>query len=105
MMVLPPGRRRTDGSTRLGSKAAKMGHDPEGDALNLVRQHLAELEAGMAKNQVEGEESQARLEKDLGDVLFSLCQAARRLGLDAEESLRASNRRFVGRFKVERDAN
>jgi uncharacterized protein YabN with tetrapyrrole methylase and pyrophosphatase domain len=40
-------------------------------------------------------ELQARLEDALGDVLFHLCQLARRLRLSAEDSLRTCTRRFV----------
>jgi uncharacterized protein YabN with tetrapyrrole methylase and pyrophosphatase domain len=44
------------------------------------------------------DEQRARLEQQLGDLLFGLCQLARWLGLSAEDSLRASARRFVDRF-------
>jgi uncharacterized protein YabN with tetrapyrrole methylase and pyrophosphatase domain len=35
----------------------------------------------------------------LGDLLFDLCQLARRLGLSAEDSLRAWTTGFVERFR------
>jgi tetrapyrrole methylase family protein/MazG family protein len=40
----------------------------------------------------------AELEHEIGDVLFSVAQLARHLGLEAEQCLRAGNRRFENRF-------
>ncbi len=39
-----------------------------------------------------------RIEAELGDVLFSLAQLARHLGLDSEQALRKCNTRFEQRF-------
>lgn len=38
------------------------------------------------------------LEHEIGDVLFSVAQLARHLGLDAEQSLRVANTRFESRY-------
>src|SRR5262245_28785712 len=73
---------------RLGEKAARrLGDGPAAEALDRARQELAGL--GSAG---ESRESQ---ERRLGEALFALCQAARRLGLSAEDSLRECNRRFA----------
>ena len=78
---------------RVGEKAARFHLD--GGSLDQVREGLARLKR----------EAPARAERELGDVLFALCQVAGRLGLRAEESLRDSTRHFIDRFtRMERQA-
>jgi MazG family protein len=97
---------------RLGEKAARVYPDRAAiaDVLTEVDQGFAKLEEEVraiapagptppATGQALPAELRARLEHELGDVLFGLCQLARRLGLSAEDSLRACNRRFVDRFR------
>jgi MazG family protein len=72
---------------RVGEKAAKAHLDFGSFA--QVREGLDRLEREAAG------ESRERLEHELGDVLFALCQVARRLGLSAEDSLRDSTRRVI----------
>jgi MazG family protein len=89
---------------RVGEKAAKTHLDFGclGDALAEVRDGVARLEQeahAAEAGQPLPAEVRARLEEDLGGVLFALCQAARCLGLSAEESLRDCTRRFVDRFR------
>jgi len=43
-------------------------------------------------------ESQERREQEFGDLLFTLVNVARRLGVDSESALRGANRRFYRRF-------
>ena len=43
-------------------------------------------------------ESQERREQEFGDLLFTLVNVARRLGVDSESALREANRRFYHRF-------
>jgi uncharacterized protein YabN with tetrapyrrole methylase and pyrophosphatase domain len=92
---------------RLGEKAARS-HCEDASlaaALARVRQEFAVLEeqvGALAAAPEAGDlsdEVRARLGSDLGELLFGLCQLARRLGLNAEESLRACTRRFVDRFR------
>jgi MazG family protein len=106
---------------RLGEKAAKASLDwsSSAEVLGKVREEFAELEdevrsagdeltAGATPAEAGrrlSDERRARLEHELGDVLFSLCQLARWLGLNAEDALRACTRRFVDRFRrLERQA-
>jgi len=43
-------------------------------------------------------DSQERKEQEFGDLLFTLVNIARRLGIDSEAELRGTNRRFCRRF-------
>jgi tetrapyrrole methylase family protein/MazG family protein len=81
----------------LGEKAAKVGFDwPDLPAvLAKVREELEEL--------LVAETTEERAE-ELGDVLFVLCRVASWLGVDAEEALRAANRKFRVRFAYMEEA-
>jgi tetrapyrrole methylase family protein/MazG family protein len=59
--------------------------------LDKVAEELAEVEAASSDEERESE---------LGDLLFSVVNAARWLGIEAEASLRGTNRRFYGRFVI-----
>ena len=41
-----------------------------------------------------------RVTDELGDALFSLVNLARKLGVDPEEALTRTNRRFASRFRA-----
>jgi MazG family protein len=83
---------------RLGEKAAQAGFEwtSVDEVLDKLREEMAELEAEIGST---APERQGRLEQELGDVLHVLCSLARRLGVNAEQSLRDCNRRFVARFR------
>lgn len=90
---------------RLGEKASRVGFDWE--ALNgvwhKVQEEMQELEHELANTGTPPNETaqhKARLEHELGDILFALCQLARWIDLDAEGSLLAACKRFSGRFRV-----
>ena len=54
-----------------------------------------------ANGKVEGDpEAIAHLEEELGDVLFSLVNVARRMGVNSENALRASCRKFRMRWSA-----
>jgi MazG family protein len=80
---------------KLGRRAARVGFDwPDlAGVLAKVREEVDELEHAA------GTQDAAHLEEELGDLLFSLAQLARRLDLDAEGSLRAANAKFERRFR------
>jgi XTP/dITP diphosphohydrolase len=97
---------------RVGEKAAKVGFDATSlhAVLAKVREAFGVFQASIGPwidgPPVAGEAPteatrrvdaglQARLEHELGDILFHLCQLARRVGLSAEDSLRTCTRRFV----------
>lgn len=78
---------------RIGARAASVGFDwPEArDILAKIDEEVAELRAAL-------DESPERAKDELGDVLFSIANLARRLGLDAEAALAAASDKFTARF-------
>lgn len=90
-------------AAKIGSKAAKVHFDwPHWrDLLPKMNEELAELEAEAANPAPD----HARIEAELGDVLFTAVNLGRHLGVDAEMALRGANLRFRERFAwMERNA-
>jgi len=81
---------------RLGEKAAKMGLEQK--SLAFLTGKVSEGLKHLTKKVHEVQKHSEPLEHELGEVLFGICQIARLLGLHAEDSLRASNRRFIENF-------
>jgi ATP diphosphatase len=85
---------------KLGKRAAAVGFDwPDSSgARAAIAAELCELDA--AANEPEGSSA---VFDELGDVLFSVVNLARHLGVDPEEALRSGNRKFAARLiEVER---
>ena len=85
-------------ASKLGAKAQKAGFDwaEWRELLPKVVEETAELEAEAASC------DPARkpfVEAELGDLLFTVVNLGRHLGVDAEMALRGCNRRFRDRFK------
>ena len=78
----------------LGAKAAEVGFDWAGprDVLRKVREEIDELEAEIERGDT------ARAAAETGDLLFSIVNLARHLGIEPEQALRTTNDRFTGRF-------
>ena len=78
-------------SQLLQRKVAAVGFDWEktGDILEKLNEEVGELLAA---------ESFREKTSEFGDVLFVLVNLSRRMGIDAEESLRLANERFFKRF-------
>ncbi len=79
---------------RLQQKAAGVGFDWEGPegARAKVAEELAELDEAVAQG------SPDAIFHEVGDLLEAVANWARLLGVDAEDALRAANRRFESRF-------
>jgi XTP/dITP diphosphohydrolase len=78
---------------RLQEKASKVGFDWENkeDVWKKVEEELLEIkDAG---------DNQEEFEKEFGDLLFSLVNYSRFLGINPENALRRTNEKFVKRFK------
>jgi len=48
-------------------------------------------------------EGQARTEEEMGDLLFSIANLSRKLGIDPESALRKANEKFTKRFSALED--
>jgi len=79
---------------KLQKRASKAGFDWHGtpDVLEKIREEIDELNAEIAAN------NSAGMEDELGDLLFSVVNLARHLGVDSEAALRRSNLKFERRF-------
>jgi MazG family protein len=85
-------------ATKLGAKAQKAGFDwPQWrDLLPKIAEETAELEAEAASADPA---RKPYVEAELGDLLFTVVNLGRHLGVDAEMALRGCNRRFRDRFQ------
>lgn len=82
-------------AAKLQKRAARVGFDwPDArPVFDKFREELAELEAEVATNDA------VALEHEVGDLLFTCVNLARKLGIDPETALRHANGRFENRFK------
>jgi MazG family protein len=92
-------------SHKIGDKTQKAGFDwPDAHGVfEKVEEEMQELREEFAKVPRSGVaglsiDLRTKLEHEIGDVLFSVSQLARHLGLEAEQSLRVANSRFEARY-------
>lgn len=94
---------------KISRKAAAAGFEWETleDVWGQVQSEIDELNEAYdqapkaANGKVEGDpEAIAHVEEELGDVLFSLVNVARRMGVNSENALRASCRKFRTRWSA-----
>jgi MazG family protein len=80
---------------QIGERVSHFGFDwpTAGEALNKVREEVAELEAAMAAGR------DRAVEEELGDCLFALSNVARLLRFNPEVTLRRANDKFIRRFQ------
>jgi MazG family protein len=85
-------------AAKLGAKAQKAGFDWASwrDLLPKLVEETAELEAEAASDDPARKPA---VEAELGDLLFTVVNLGRHLGVDAEMALRGCNRRFRERFR------
>jgi nucleoside triphosphate diphosphatase len=81
---------------KLQKRAARVNFDwpHTRAALDKVQEELNELREALDGG------SQSHIEEELGDLLFSCVNVSRRVGLDAETTLRRASIKFEGRFRA-----
>lgn len=80
---------------RMQEKARGVGFDwsDTGDVWDKVNEEMKELE-----DEVDGGDYE-KMEKEFGDLLFSLVNYARFIGVNPEDALERTNKKFIRRFK------
>ena len=78
----------------IGTRVAAVGFDwaAAKGVVDKIEEEVAEL-----RRAVDGEGIE-RAEEEMGDLLFSIAQLARRLGIESESALRKANEKFTKRF-------
>ena len=80
----------------LSARAAAVGFDwiKSADVVDKIEEEVREL-----REMTENEPSNAaRIEEEMGDLLFSIVNLARKLGIEPEAALRLANEKFQTRF-------
>jgi ATP diphosphatase len=77
----------------IGARVASVGFDwPEaGSVVEKIEEEVGELRAALA-------EGRGRTREEMGDLLFSIANLARKLGIDPEAALARANDKFTRRF-------
>jgi MazG family protein len=80
----------------IGTRVAAVGFDwpKTSEVVDKIEEEVAEL-----RRAVEGE-GYARTEEEMGDLLFSMANLARKLGIEPESALRKANEKFGARFEA-----
>lgn len=82
-------------ANRIQEKVAGVGFDWEepGQVLEKVKEELGELQEEVRRGDLQ------RAASELGDVFFSLVNYSRFLGINPENALERTNKKFINRFK------
>lgn len=83
-------------SMKLQKRAARAGFDwPEASqVIGKIEEELGEVRVELTEGHTD------RLEDEIGDLLFTVANLARFVGVDPEEALRRTNRKFERRFRA-----
>jgi MazG family protein len=79
----------------IGTRVAAVGFDwaRTDDVIDKIEEEVAELRAASS-------EGLARTEEEMGDLLFSMANLARKMGIEPESALRKANEKFTKRFEA-----
>ena len=85
---------------KLGRRMARAGFDwPDAPSIvGKVAEELGELRDEIRRG------DEGRIAEELGDLLFTVAQVGRRLGIEPEEALRRANRKVERRFRAAEDS-
>jgi len=83
-------------ASRLTEKAARVGFDwrRAEDVFDKIDEEIGEL-----RDAIDGKNPQ-NIHDEIGDLLFSIANIARKLDVSPEEALQSANRKFMRRFEV-----
>ena len=87
----------------LGARASAVGFDwvQSADVLAKIEEELNELKDVVQRDATD----RRRVEEEMGDLLFTLVNLSRKLGIEPEAALRMANDKFQRRFEgIEQDA-
>jgi MazG family protein len=84
----------------IATRVAAVGFDwtRTDDVVDKIEEEVRELRAAVAS------EGAARSEEEMGDLLFSIANLSRKLGIDPESALRKANEKFTRRFEAMEDS-
>ncbi len=79
---------------RLTEKAARVGFDwrRTEDVFDKIDEEVAELREAVANGDT------SHIHEEIGDLLFTVANIARKVGVNPEEALQSTNRKFMRRF-------
>lgn len=82
-------------ASRLTEKASRVGFDwrRTEDVFEKLDEEIAELREAVDSGQT------AKLEEEIGDLLFTIANIARKVKVNPEEALQSTNRKFMRRFE------
>ncbi len=83
-------------ASRIGARTANVGFDwgEASEVMEKVDEELAELREALEAADPD------HVEEELGDLLFTMANLARKLQIDPESSLRAANHKFTQRLRL-----
>lgn len=81
---------------QISRRAASVGFDWQkaGDVVEKIEEEIAEIKAVVKDEQSD----RARMEEEVGDLLFAIANLSRKLGVEPETALRKANAKFTRRF-------
>jgi len=84
-------------SEKLQKRAAHHGFDWDDirPVFDKINEELDELKA-----EIDVDDNKERITDEMGDILFASVNLSRHLGVNPEQALRDSNRKFISRFKI-----
>lgn len=82
-------------ASRLTEKAARVGFDwrRTDDVFDKLDEEIGELREAVASGDT------THMQEEIGDLLFTIANIARKVNVNAEEALQSANRKFTSRFE------
>ena len=84
---------------QIGSRASSVGFDwtGAGDVVDKIQEEVDEIREVVTSGETF---DRARAEEEMGDLLFSIANLSRKLGVEPETALRKANEKFTLRFEA-----